>query len=101
MKPKPPTRGSRHSPEQSRMLILEAAAKEFAAEGLAGARTDAIAKAAGVNKALLYYYYADKEALYGAVLQHVLGDLLEEILQILKSERSAGYRLLTYVATHF
>ena len=60
--------GSRGKPEETREAILKAALKEFAQEGLAGARTDAIARSAGVNKALLYYYFDDKETLYGAVL---------------------------------
>ncbi|HLX75931.1 MAG TPA: helix-turn-helix domain-containing protein, partial [Terriglobales bacterium] len=59
--------GSRGRPEQTRAAILKAAMAEFAQEGVAGARTDAIARAARVNKALLYYYFKDKEALYGAV----------------------------------
>ena len=54
-------RGSRRQPEASRNAILQAALAEFAQEGLAGARVDAIAEAAGVNKALLYYYFRDKE----------------------------------------
>ena len=49
--------------------------REFSREGVAGARTDAIARAAGVNKALLYYYFKDKETLYGAVLDQVFGGL--------------------------
>ena len=61
-------RGSRRQPDLSRKAILQAALVEFAQEGLAGARVDAIAEAAGVNKALLYYYFHDKESLYGAVL---------------------------------
>jgi len=93
--------GTRRSPEDSRAAILAAATLEFSAEGLAGARTDAIAKAAGVNKALLYYYFHDKEGLYGAVLQHALGDLLQRITQILDSDRTASYRVLCYAATHF
>ena len=67
--------GSRGRPEQSRAAILQAAIREFAREGVAGARTDAIARAAKVNKALLYYYFKDKEALYGAVLDQVFGGL--------------------------
>ena len=47
----------------------------FRREGMAGARTDAIARAGGVNKALLYYYFKDKESLYGAVLDHAFGGL--------------------------
>ena len=45
--------GSRGQPEESRAAILQAAAKEFAELGIAGARTDAIAREARVNKALL------------------------------------------------
>lgn len=101
MKTQTPIRGSRRSPEQSQHAILEAAAREFAAEGVAGARTDAIAKAAGVNKALLYYYFHDKEGLYGAVLQHVLGDLLQQVSNVVESGGSARYRVLAYAATHF
>ena len=61
-------RGTRRQPEASRDAILRAALAEFSQEGLAGARVDAIAASAAVNKALLYYYFHDKESLYGAVL---------------------------------
>lgn len=101
MNNKSPSRGSRRSPEQSQKAILDAATRQFATEGLAGARTDAIAKAAGVNKALLYYYFHDKEQLYGAVLNHAMGDLLQQVLAILESDRPVRYRFLAYVATHF
>ena len=74
-----PRLGSRGRPEESRAAILQAAVREFSREGVAGARTDAIARAAGVNKALLYYYYKDKETLYGAVLDHVFGGLSDSI----------------------
>jgi len=101
MEPRSPSRGSRRSPEQSQKAILDAATREFATEGLAGARTDAIAKAAGVNKALLYYYFHDKEQLYGAVLHHAMGDLLQQVTNILESTASPRYRVLAYAATHF
>jgi AcrR family transcriptional regulator len=52
----------------SRQRILDAASAEFAALGFAGARVDAIADRAGVNKAMLYYHVGDKQALYTAVL---------------------------------
>ena len=74
-----PRLGSRGRPEESRAAILQAAVPEFSREGVAGARTDAIARAAGVNKALLYYYFKDKETLYGAVLDHVFGGLKQSI----------------------
>ena len=67
--------GSRGQPEESRAAILQAAAHEFAEHGIAGARTDAIAREARVNKALLYYYFKDKETLYGAVLDDAFSGL--------------------------
>jgi TetR/AcrR family transcriptional regulator len=55
-------------PERTRRRILIAAEREFAAKGLAGARVDAIAQRAGVNKRMLYHYFGNKEGLYRAVL---------------------------------
>ncbi len=74
---------------------------EFAREGVAGARTDGIARAAGVNKALLYYYFRDKETLYGAVLDRVFSGLTQRVLQVLDRELPPGEKILLYSATHF
>ena len=56
-------------PEQTRARILAAAKVEFARLGLAGARVDQIAALAGVNKRMLYYYFGNKDELFGAVLE--------------------------------
>ena len=74
--------GSRGQPEESRAAILQAAAKEFAEHGIAGARTDAIAREARVNKALLYYYFKDKETLYGAVLDDAFSGLKSTVFRV-------------------
>jgi TetR/AcrR family transcriptional regulator len=58
------------NPETARR-ILAAAEQIFATEGLAGARTDAIARAAGVNKAMLYYYFRSKQQLHRAVFENL------------------------------
>ena len=78
--------GSRGQPEESRAAILQAAAQEFAEYGIAGARTDAIAREARVNKALLYYYFKDKETLYGAVLDDAFAGLKSKVFEALDSE---------------
>src|SRR5882724_11023294 len=78
--------GSRGQPERTRSAILDAASEEFAHEGLAGARTDAIARSAGVNKALLYYYFRDKESLYRAVLDQVFGGVRSAIHNAISQE---------------
>jgi len=53
----------------TREKILGAAAKEFSAKGLAGARVDEIAAVSGANKSLLYQYYGSKDGLFAAVLE--------------------------------
>ncbi|HWR14281.1 MAG TPA: TetR/AcrR family transcriptional regulator [Terriglobales bacterium] len=82
-------------------MILKAALEEFATEGVAGARTDAIARAAGVNKALLYYYFRSKESLYGAVMDSILEGLRDTLLESLAGERPPREKLARYVEAHF
>jgi TetR/AcrR family transcriptional regulator len=93
--------GSRGKPEQTRAAILQAAVREFADAGISGARTDAIAKAAGVNKALLYYYFQDKETLYGAALDHSLSQLSGHMMEVLHRNLPAGEMIKTYVGIYF
>ena len=93
--------GTRAHPEQSRAAILAAAVREFAREGVAGARTDAIARSAGVNKALLYYYFGDKEGLYQAVLDEVFGGVRVAIESALAQDLPPRERLQAYVCAHF
>src|SRR3954468_23670788 len=93
--------GTRGTPEKSRGAILKAAVREFAREGVAGARTDAIAKTAGVNKALLYYYFKDKEAIYQAVLDEVFSGVRLAITKALSQELPPRERLKAYVGAHF
>ena len=56
-------------PERTRARILEAATAEFAHHGLGGARVDRIARRAGANKRMLYYYFGSKDALFLAALE--------------------------------
>jgi TetR/AcrR family transcriptional regulator len=93
--------GSRGRPEQSRAAILQAAVREFSQEGIAGARTDAIARAAKVNKALLYYYFKDKEALYEAVLDQVFGGLLGCVGEVLSRDLPPREKIIAYAGAHF
>src|SRR5215813_11044834 len=93
--------GSRRQPEESRAAILQSAVKEFSKEGVAGARTDAIARSARVNKALLYYYFKDKDALYSAVLDHVFGGLTQFVTKALDSNLPPREKILAYAGAHF
>src|SRR5216683_2175658 len=93
--------GTRGRPEESRAAILKAAVREFAQEGVAGARTEAIARSAGVNKALLYYYFKDKEAIYRAVLDQVFGGVRAAIHKALSQDLPPREELASYVCAHF
>ncbi len=59
----------------SRERILSAAAGEFAARGFDGAKVDRIAKQARLNKAMLYYHFKNKAALYRAIIEELFGSL--------------------------
>jgi TetR/AcrR family transcriptional regulator len=93
--------GTRGRPEESRASIMKAAVAEFAEHGIAGARTDAIARAAHVNKALLYYYFKDKDALYEAVLDQVFSGLRARVMPVLESKLPPRQKMLEYVGTYF
>jgi TetR/AcrR family transcriptional regulator len=81
--------------DRTRKTILRAAIREFSAHGLAGARTDAIAESAKVNKALLYYYFKSKSGLYAAAIEEVSGCRRWSARSPpLTPEHSAGERLL-------
>jgi TetR/AcrR family transcriptional regulator len=97
----PARMGSRGQPKESRAAILRAAAQEFAEHGIAGARTDAIARAARVNKALLYYYFKDKETLYGAVLDNAFSGMKTNIFQVLDSNLPPREKIMAYVGAYF
>jgi AcrR family transcriptional regulator len=64
---------------QTRRRLLEAAETEFARYGVAGARVDRIAEAAGANKRLIYVYYGNKEQLFDTVLSAAVAKLIDAV----------------------
>ncbi len=98
---RPKSLGTRNQPEQTRAAILSAALEEFANMGLAGARTDTIANNAGVNKALLYYYFKDKETLYGATLESVFASTATRLSEVLDHDLPPRDKLLAFAGTYF
>jgi AcrR family transcriptional regulator len=57
------------NPKRTRERILAAALKEYAARGFSGARVDAIARRAAINKRMLYHYFGDKESLFREIVR--------------------------------
>ena len=64
---------------QTKERILQAAQKEFADRGFSGARMEAIARGAAINKAMLFYYFSSKDNLYRTVLFGVFSEIFGEI----------------------
>jgi AcrR family transcriptional regulator len=73
--PVAPRRTRKNNPEKTRENILQAAIAEFVAQGLAGARVDAIAERTQTSKRMIYYYFGSKEQLYVEVLEKLYGDI--------------------------
>jgi TetR/AcrR family transcriptional regulator len=81
-------RSSPSSPPDRRteQRILDAAHTVFVRRGTAGARMQDIAKEAGVNQALLHYYFRSKERLSEAVFRRAATELLPRVVQVMSSE---------------
>jgi len=101
MDPSAPKTNPSDRAEQTRKAILDAAIHEFSAHGLSGARTEAIAAAAGANKALLYYYFKSKKGLYEAAIEEASRKVVADALAALNPRFCAGERLLRTALNHF
>lgn len=60
----------------TRQKLLQAGLNEFALHGMAGARVDRIAEAAGCNKRLIYVYFTNKEGLFAAVYESMVEEIM-------------------------
>jgi TetR/AcrR family transcriptional regulator len=67
-------------------LILEAAQAVFLEKGLAGARMQEIADRAGINKALLHYYFRSKEKLSALIIERAIGVILPRVMAVLDTD---------------
>ncbi len=66
--------------------ILEAAKTVFVTKGMEGARMQEIADEAGINKALLHYYFRSKERLFEAIFSSVIQFAFPKLTEILKND---------------
>ena len=66
--------------------ILNAAKKVFLLKGMAGARMQDIADEAGINKAMLHYYFRTKEKLFEVIFEEALAQLFPKIFGIIDSD---------------
>ncbi|MFW5490033.1 MAG: TetR/AcrR family transcriptional regulator [Desulfovibrio sp.] len=87
----------------ARERIIEASSLVFSRQGYAGAKMDAIAQAAGVNKAAIYYHIGNKKALFEALLLHhfePLAETLEQQVKAMQGTRSERLQRLIRLLAH-
>jgi AcrR family transcriptional regulator len=91
-------RERREAEGSSRARLLDAAAQEFAARGFDGAKVDRIAARARVNKAMLYYHFRNKAALYGEILRDTFGAVADAGESLPTDEQAPEDQLRAFVA---
>jgi AcrR family transcriptional regulator len=74
-----PTATKKRDAEATKRRILDAATAEFAEHGIAGARVDRIATAAGANKSLIYAYFGNKDGLFDAVFDAAVTSHIDQV----------------------
>jgi len=80
--------------------ILEGAKKIFILKGLDGARMQEIADEAGINKALLHYYFRSKQKLFEAVFTEVFAGVLPKVTEIINSDAPLLYKIEKFVDSY-
>ena len=85
------------SGENTEIQILVAAREVFIAKGYESARMQEIADRAGINKALLHYYFRSKENLFDAVFSEVASHLFPAVRQLLESDLAIKEKISFFV----
>jgi AcrR family transcriptional regulator len=82
-------------------LMLQAAEAVFGSKGFRGASMDEIAEGSGITKAMLYQYFASKEALYDACMERMRGRLFDSLEAALDDVPPGRERTRQFSATYF
>jgi len=90
-------RPPRSASVDSRRRIFEAAAAEFAARGYAGANVDRIARAARLNKAMIYYHFKSKAALYREILRDMFSAVRTRVDEVARTPGDASNKIRAFV----
>ena len=85
-------------PAASRDAIFLAAADLFSLHGFDGVTVDDIAKAAGVNRAMLYYHFTDKLALYRDIVCRMLDEAATRVTAVVEQPLTAPEKLQHFIA---
>jgi AcrR family transcriptional regulator len=80
--------------------IIDAAGEIFTRRGFHGTRMQDIADEAGINKALLHYYYRSKDKLFEEIFKHVVGEVINRIIEILDKELPFEEKIRIFIDTY-
>ncbi|RPI92053.1 MAG: TetR/AcrR family transcriptional regulator [Spirochaetales bacterium] len=83
--------------QTSETKVLAAARREFAEHGFDGARVDRIARTAKVNKAMIYYHFKSKEALYERIVTDLAGMIYERVVGVIAEESGPREQLYSII----
>lgn len=81
-------------------LILDAAMKVFTRKGFAAARTEDIANEAGINRALLHYYYRDKQTMFNLIFETRFKEFFKGLFVIFDSENISLFEKIRRMVEH-
>jgi AcrR family transcriptional regulator len=98
-RPRPgPRRRTPAAPDSTRQALFDAAAREFALHGFAGASVDRIAAAARLNKAMIYYHFGSKARLYSDILHDMFSAVATRVRAVAASDDSPENKVRQFVA---
>ena len=81
-------------------LILDAAMKVFTRKGFAAARTEEIAKEAGINRALLHYYYRDKQTMFNLIFESRFKEFFKGLFVIFEADNISVFEKIRRMVDH-
>ncbi|MBN1408502.1 MAG: TetR family transcriptional regulator [Calditrichaceae bacterium] len=87
-------------PDDKEEIILKAAMEVFVDKGQYGAKMQEIADKAGINKALLHYYYRSKEKLYVHIFKFIFKKIMDEVVELLHSDLPFEEFLKTFISKY-
>ena len=85
---------------ETELKIIEAAKDIFIKKGMEGARMQEIADAAGINKALLHYYFRSKEKLFEMIFKYVFSEVLRILFEVIDSDMGIEEKIRGFFDKH-
>jgi TetR/AcrR family transcriptional regulator len=86
--------------KQTEEKIFDAAREVFIEKGFDGARMEDISQKAGINKALLHYYFRTKEKLFNVIFEFVMGDFFSQVSDMMSSDETFFKKIEFFVGAY-